>query len=159
MTERRARPSRRFAGAARTRFLDALAGCATVREAARAAGVSHDTVYRHRLRDAGFRADWARAIDQAYARIEAELIGEAAAALADPGAADEQPDMADPPGSRAPADKAVWDRALQLLRLHRMGTRADADAAAGTGAAMPVEEARARLIARLVAMGLVGRAD
>ncbi|QHL90899.1 hypothetical protein GVO57_08800 [Sphingomonas changnyeongensis] len=157
MTERQFRPSRRFAGAARTRFLDALAGCATVRDAARAAGVSADTVYRHRLRDAGFRADWARAIDQAYARIEAELIGDAAAALT--GVAAAAPEDGLPAHVVPSSDKLVWDRALQLLRLHRTGARVDSDAAGQKGSTMPVEEARARLLARLAAMGLIGRAD
>lgn len=69
---------KKFTPDATRRFLDALTETRHVEKAARAVGVSKDTVYRHRRNNAEFRRDWERALersdivlrDEAMRRIE-----------------------------------------------------------------------------------------
>jgi hypothetical protein len=65
-------PSRHDAvqGKRRRVFLDALAKCGCLRDAARAAGVSPTTVYDHQARDAGFARHCRTALDMAGSDIE-----------------------------------------------------------------------------------------
>lgn len=67
------RARRRFNAERREIFLSHLARSCNVLEAARIAGVHPATVYRHRAGDRGFAADFAKALDEGYARLEAEL--------------------------------------------------------------------------------------
>jgi hypothetical protein len=64
----------RFDDARKERFLNHFAGCADVLEAARVAGVDESTVYKHRRKDPTFAAAFDEALDQAYARLEAEAV-------------------------------------------------------------------------------------
>ena len=58
--------------------LDHLAGCANLTRAAKAAGVSTETVNYHRRRDPVFAQQCAEAIEAAYVALEALTIDEAA---------------------------------------------------------------------------------
>jgi hypothetical protein len=48
-----------------------------VRLAAAKAGVAYQTVFKHRMKDPAFAADWDGALAQGYARLEARLVEEA----------------------------------------------------------------------------------
>lgn len=75
-----ARPQRRRAmrgswtGERRQAFLDALAETCNVLEACRAVGMTHTGAYKLRLRDAGFAAAWAKALEQGYSELEMLLL-------------------------------------------------------------------------------------
>ena len=58
-------------------FLAELARTANVTASARAVGMSEKTAYRHRAQDASFRAAWAAALDDGYAKLETMLLGRA----------------------------------------------------------------------------------
>lgn len=100
-----------FTDEKRQKFLDTLAGCATVNRSAAAAGVSVETVNYHRRRDPAFAQQCAEALDVGYDNLEADKVAEAAAARYVPG-----PDAASAPGPESVDN----DLALQLLRLRRM---------------------------------------
>lgn len=74
MTEPTAAPARRrhdaFDGAKKRRFLDALGKRGCVRDAARKAGVSPQTVYNHQARDPGFARQCELALDMAGTDVE-----------------------------------------------------------------------------------------
>lgn len=53
-------------------FLGHFAGTCDTTAAAEAAGVDESTVYKHRLRNPDFAEAWQQALDQRYARLEAE---------------------------------------------------------------------------------------
>lgn len=97
-------------------FLDTLAGCATVKRAAAAAGVTPETVNYHRRRNPVFARRCADALDVAYDNLEAQKVAEAAAATYEPG-----PGAADAPGPGTVNNGL----ALQLLGLRKrpMGQR------------------------------------
>jgi hypothetical protein len=97
-------------------FLEELASTANVTAAAQAAGFSTTAVYKRRMRDAGFAAAWAEAIEQGYARIEAMLIARAADILA------REPVV----GDDTRANEVASALALNLLRLHRASVRGGA---------------------------------
>jgi hypothetical protein len=63
-----------FTATRKETFLEHFAATANAKAAARAAGVSIRTVYQHRKDDPEFRERWADALDQGYARLEAELV-------------------------------------------------------------------------------------
>jgi hypothetical protein len=105
-----------FTDAKKQIFLDTLAGCATVKRAAAAAGVSVATVNYHRRRDPIFAQQCAEALDIGYDTLEAQKVAEAAGAAYLPG----------PDADSAPGPETVDNRlALQLLGLRRraMGQR------------------------------------
>ncbi|WP_242147481.1 hypothetical protein [Sphingomonas sp. BAUL-RG-20F-R05-02] len=58
-------------------FLDALALGGNVRQAAEAAGGTHDSAYALRRRDPAFAEGWDAAVATVYARLEAELLARA----------------------------------------------------------------------------------
>jgi hypothetical protein len=64
----------RFVQWRREVFLARLAGTCDVTAAAEAAGVSESTVYRHRAKDPDFAAAFQEALEQGYARLEAEAL-------------------------------------------------------------------------------------
>jgi len=105
-----------FTEAKRQVFLDTLAGCATVKRAAAAAGVTPETVNYHRRRDPVFARQCADALDVAYDNLEAQKVADAAAAAYVPG-----PGAADAPGP----ETVNHSLALQLLGLRKrpMGQR------------------------------------
>lgn len=55
-------------------FLAFLAGTGDVTASAEAAGVCESTIYRHRARDPDFAAAFQEALEQGYARLEAEAL-------------------------------------------------------------------------------------
>lgn len=68
------RGSRRdFSVSKKVAFFTALAETANIQTAAKAAGVSAQTIWRHRRSDPEFRAAWAVAIEQGYADLEIRL--------------------------------------------------------------------------------------
>lgn len=67
----------RFNAAARKRFLDRLSETANVAGSERAAGMAKGAAYAERRKSAAFRADWAGALAEGYARLEAELLSDA----------------------------------------------------------------------------------
>lgn len=78
---RKAKPKRRaFTKERREAFLAHFAASCNA-AAARAVRVSENCVYAWRKKDAAFRAGWQEALDQGYARLEAELVRESAEAL------------------------------------------------------------------------------
>jgi hypothetical protein len=134
------RPRRKLFGERRQRrFLESLAATCNVTESAKAAGVVVNTVYNCRMKSPAFRAAWEQALEQGYARLEAAMLAQAAAAIDFDG------------GKEAPG-RLDWDRAADLLdKYERRRTRRRDEAP--RFAAVPVEEARARLIAKLKAIG------
>jgi hypothetical protein len=58
-------------------FIATLAATCNVAASARAAGMPAESVYRVRMRDAGFRARWAAALREGYARLELMLLDRA----------------------------------------------------------------------------------
>ena len=99
-----------FTEAKKQIFLDTLSGCATVKRAAAAAGVTPETVNYHRRRNPVFARQCAEALDVAYDNLEAQKVADAAAAAYVPG-----PDAADAPGPES-VDHGL---ALQLLGLRK----------------------------------------
>lgn len=55
-------------------FLDHFAATCDARAAAEAAGISEDCVYRHRASDPAFAEAYQTALEQGYARLEAEAV-------------------------------------------------------------------------------------
>jgi hypothetical protein len=82
---------------------------------AEAAGVSSHTVYDHRRRDPAFRQAWQEALEQGYARLEAEVLRQRLAAMEKLRViADE---AATPELARMVAEE--FERAICLLREYR----------------------------------------
>jgi AcrR family transcriptional regulator len=76
---RKAKPRRNgFTDKRKELFLSHFAATCNAKASARAAGVANTTVYQHRKSDAAFREAWNEALDQGYARLEAELVRRAA---------------------------------------------------------------------------------
>lgn len=71
-----ARPARRrlFGEAAQREFLERFAASCNAKLAAEQTGICETTVYAHRMKDPRFREGWDRAVEQGYARLEAELL-------------------------------------------------------------------------------------
>lgn len=71
------RKPRKWTPAVQARFLEKLAETGCVTWAADAVGLPKWGAYRLRIHDAGFRAAWAEAMDEAYARLEEALLDRA----------------------------------------------------------------------------------
>jgi hypothetical protein len=103
----------RFGRERKAAFIAHFSATCDAKAAARVAGVSVECVYVHRAKDPVFAADWQEALLQGYARLEAEGLRIAEAAMrrlevvADE---DAVPDLEDP---------AAFDRAMALLREHK----------------------------------------
>jgi hypothetical protein len=63
-----------FDVAAKSRFLEWFAATCNLSWAAEMAGFNYKTVLRHRMNDADFAADFDRAMEQGYARLEAKRL-------------------------------------------------------------------------------------
>ncbi len=130
----------RFTARRRRTFMEELAGTCNVTAAAAAAGISTTIVYRLRLRSAEFRAEWARALREGYARLEIMLLERAMN------------------GTVKTVERAggVIDRtheypnaiALQLLRMHK-DSAAEAEAVHDPN---EVDEVRRRIMRKLAAV-------
>jgi len=77
---RRQRQSR-FTRARKEIWLEHFAATCDVTAACEAAGISINTVYRHRRDDPTFRAGWEEALELGYARLEAEALAQRIAAM------------------------------------------------------------------------------
>lgn len=73
----RKRAKRDWTKAKAARFLGVLAATCNVSEACRQSKVPMTVAYRHRKKDASFRAAWLEAIDLAYHRLEGVLLDRA----------------------------------------------------------------------------------
>ncbi len=63
------------------KFLEHFAATCDVTASAAVAGVSESTVYNHRRSDPAFAAGWQEALEQGYARLEAEAVAQRIAAM------------------------------------------------------------------------------
>jgi hypothetical protein len=77
MTKSKAVSVPRLKPGARTKFLAHLSETANVSESARVSGVNKSSAYRERRESAEFRINWAIALCEGYARLEAELLSDA----------------------------------------------------------------------------------
>ena len=108
-----------FDARARKIFLEHLAQTSNVAASARAAGISAQTAYGLRRRNAEFAAQWQAALTEGFARLESALLAEALTAV-----------------SGRISDAALKSRAqkhrlgLALLALHRGSVRGPAKPAA-----------------------------
>lgn len=128
---------------ARTRriFLDHLAGTANVSGSARLAGVSGGAMYSQRRRSAEFRAEWALALAEGYARLETNLLAEALQS-ANGNTAD---------GTlKARAQKHRL--AISLLRAHGAAVKGGASQSAPTTPKQDLRTMKAALILKLTQM-------
>lgn len=141
---RKAKPRRNgFTKKRKELFLAHFAATANAKASARAAGVSFTTVYAHRKNDAAFREAWNEALDQGYARVEAELVRRSA--LSPRVTADE---------SAARANETIDPKvALAILESYRR----NGDRRPGEILPQPydVERVRARLEAKMRALGMI----
>ena len=122
----------RFDAERRKLFLKWFAATANAAESARRAGVGQSTVFDHRMKDARFAEAWDRALEQAYARLEAKMLE-----MQFEQAAGEALEF---DGSFEPPDAALVDltMAMQLLKQHksevtRIRGERDARLAEGSG--------------------------
>ena len=92
---------RKWTAAVKDRFFETLAETCNVRAAAETAGVCSSAVYKHKLSDPDFAAQWRLALAMGYGRVEERLIRDA---------------CGDP---EARMDKYERDQALNLLKYHR----------------------------------------
>lgn len=150
--QRRAPRANAFTPAKQDRFFAHLAESANVRASARAAGVSVQTVWDWRRRDAGFQDRWAQALAQGYADLEMQMIGKALFGI-------EQDSVvtvdADGRTRRRRTRTDAPGLATQLIEAHRASVIAH-EAAAVQAAAQPqrmtdevLTDMRARILAQL----------
>jgi hypothetical protein len=138
-----------FDAARRRVFLEWFAGTGNLSLSAREADICYKTVLRHRMEDAGFRADFDEALEQSRVRLKAWAME-----AKDDGRTEYDPE------AHAPAhlDSA---QVVQLLRDEAQRERAR-DAAAVSGRRPSVasnDEVRAGLVKALVAHGLRVRGE
>jgi hypothetical protein len=157
MLQRRQMRHVRFTAERKEIFLAELAAACDVEAAAEAAGVDASTVYKHRRKDADFAAAFQEALEQGYARLEAEALRQRLAAQRRMG---EAIDRADPAGRPTPADEAAeFERVMKLLdRWTRRGGRpGPRTVSRAESTSMPVADALAELERRLAAIGIAVR--
>jgi hypothetical protein len=146
---------KRFDAKRQAVFLEWFAATCNVALSAEKAGVSPQTVFKRRMRDPAFAADWQEAIAQGYARLEAELLR---AATASAGAAPAEDVAIDALPTVAPAVQ------LGLLKEHNArkerpdspATRARRAQAVGD---LDEAQLRAALVKRLVVFGMRVRGE
>ncbi|MEH3108106.1 MAG: hypothetical protein PGN09_12765 [Sphingomonas fennica] len=146
----------RWSAAIERKFLGALIETLNVKASARIAGTSETSVYRHRQQSEAFRAAWALAIGEGYARLELLMLERAVKGVTRPvffggkriASVKEHSERAalallarrrDEPGPEAgpPEDDATVRRRM-TQRLEEMAARlAEAPAADGGGAGDP----------------------
>ena len=133
---------KRWSDAAEATFLCALAASANITAAASAAGFSTTAIYRRRLRDAGFAARWADAIELGYTRLECLVLETATCTLeGTPLAADH------------PMLPTTMADALNLLKLHRAQARGGPPQRYGWRLSLPpIEEVDAEILRRVEAI-------
>ena len=135
--KKRARRKSDWSTTKEDRFIEALTDSCNVTHAAGVAGVSVSAAYRHKAKDASFRAAWARAVSVGYSQLEMMLLERALHGV-------------EKPVSTKAGESGVMrhydDRtALALLRHHREA----AEATEQEIDANELAEATERIIARL----------
>ncbi|HEX8525776.1 hypothetical protein [Allosphingosinicella sp.] len=142
------KPRAKFTAERKEIYLAYFAATCDSDEAARRAGVCDSTVYAHRRTDPEFAAAWAAALDQGYARLEAELARQRLDALKRFAAAIDK--------AQADPEAAVeFERALKLRKRYdtRCGRPEPLVRARGGAQRPSFAEAVARLERRLKALG------
>ena len=104
----------KFTLEAKEAFLAFFSATGDEEAAAEAAGVCQRTVYNHRRTDPEFAQGWAEALDQSYARLEAELVRQRVAALRRMRTAIDE-------GAAAPAIAVEFERAMAVLKRYDRG--------------------------------------
>jgi len=132
---------RAFGRGKRDVFLLELGATCNVAVAARKAGVGKATVYKHRRADAPFRAAWARALGEGYARLEVELLERALNGTTKT--------VTKAEGRTERTHELPNALALQLLRMHREDVRGADEM---DGPEDDIQEARDRLTRKLDAL-------
>ena len=142
------KPRARFTDARKETYLAHFAATCDSDEAARRAGVCDSTVYAHRRTDPEFAAAWAEALDQGYARLEAELARQRLEAMKRFAAAIDKAE-ADPEAA------VEFERALKLLKRYdtKRGRPEPIVRPRGAARRPGFAEAIARLEQRLKALG------
>lgn len=141
-------------------FLDHFAATCDARASAAVAGVAVSTVYAHLRTDAVFRQGWMEALEQGYARLEAEAVAQRIRAIeryrvpGDKIVADGDADEGGGGvrGWDAESD-AEFERTLCLLREHKR-TLAGADKGGRKATAWSFEQALDALEKQLAAFGI-----
>ena len=133
---------KRWSQEAEETFLEELAATCNVAAAAEACGFSDTAIYKRRMRDPGFAAAWAQALEQGYAKLEAMLIENATESLR------RKPIAAD-----RPPPAVGFNDAPNLLKLHRATARGGAPQNYGwRKQARDIEEVRASILRKMDAL-------
>jgi hypothetical protein len=132
----------RWSQEAEETFLEELAATCNVSASAEACGFSDTAIYKRRMRDPGFAAAWAAALEQGYAKLEAMLVENATESLRrEPIAGDRSP----------PA--IGFNDALNLLKLHRASVRGGKPQRYAWRQQEPdIEDVRAEILRKVAAM-------
>ena len=137
-----------FTPARKEKFLEHFAATCDVTASAAVAGVSESTVYNHRRSDPDFAAGWQEALEQGYARLEAEAVAQRLAAMKA---------LKVRLGKKLAAPDceaaAEFERVMHLLREHKRGL-AGAGRAGPAPAKWSFDDAFEALEKRLRAFGL-----
>lgn len=144
--QRRKRRANDFSPTKRQKFFDALALTCNVLQAARHAGISPTTAYKHRHLDADFAERWRRALATGYDRLEALVL--------EHGGAGVPLEPADPDRAVAEGTAVVafdFDRAIKILQFHRADRAGRAVRRGGRRMRATREETNAALMQALTA--------
>lgn len=133
----------------RRTFLEHLAATCNVTASADAAGVSHSCVYANRMKDPGFRADWALALEQGYARLEMALL-ERTFGGASRIAIDGDLEIS---GPNAP-NEIDWDKGMELMKHHARALAGRTTDNKARPKRVPIEQVAAKLIRKMKALGV-----
>ncbi|HEY9553257.1 hypothetical protein [Allosphingosinicella sp.] len=139
----------RFTRERKTLFLAHFAATCDATASADEAGVCTSTDYEHRRTDAAFAEGWQEALEQGYARLEAEVLKQRLVAMA----------RVEFRGDKEVAGTGQeFDRAMHLLREHKRGL-AGVKKAGRAPTVASNEKVRAALVKRLQAFGVRVSAD
>ena len=134
---------KRWSLAAEENFLAHLAASANITASAEVAGFSTTAIYKRRLREPGFAARWAEAMDVGYTRLECLALEAGAATLA-----------GTPLDSGRPLPPMTAADVLNLLKLHRAQAKGGRPQRYAWRAHEPdIEELRAEVLRRVAVMG------
>lgn len=141
---RRRKRNNRFGKKRKEIFLEHLAATCNVTESAAEAGVAVSTVYANRMRDPEFRDDWMAAVQQGYARLEAEALES------------RRIERAEVRGDKIVerANGLSFDEKMQLLRHHQRALAGTTQRNRPAPARVPIDQVAARLVKKLKALGV-----
>ena len=132
----------RWSTEAEETFLEELAATANVSASAEACGFSDTAIYKRRMRDPGFAAAWAAALEQGYAKLEAMLVETATESL-----------RREPIAGDRPPPAIGFNDALNLLKLHRASVRGGKPQRYAWRRQEPdIEDVRAEILRKVAAM-------